>query len=148
MIEDLQLEVQKNDANAMTLRDRIIDHIVLKALDSDFSNQQKDQSEFSLEERKTIANDILNNSHSKFLYIFGKYLIEDHLEYFKSENYNNYETHFHLHRLNRLINSKKVYCITNFIDNFFYHQFSYINLYIMYKCYLGYFKKSTVSSYA
>ncbi|XP_015374986.1 PREDICTED: coiled-coil domain-containing protein 97 [Diuraphis noxia] len=107
MEEDLQLGVQTIDENSKTLRQHIIDHIVLKALNSDFKSQQKDQSEFSLEERRKIAEDILNDSHSKFLYIFGEYLIEDHLEYFKSGNY---EIHFHLHRLSRLINSKKVIC--------------------------------------
>ncbi|XP_001944408.4 coiled-coil domain-containing protein 97 [Acyrthosiphon pisum] len=110
MMEDHQLGVQTIDKNSKTLREHIIDHVVLKASDSDFKNQQKDQSEFSLEERRKITEDILNNSHSKFLYIFGEYLIEDHLEYFKSGNYDNYEIHFHLHRLSRLINSKKVIC--------------------------------------
>ncbi|XP_022166407.1 coiled-coil domain-containing protein 97 [Myzus persicae] len=105
MMEDLQLGVQTIDENSKTLRQQIIDHIVLKALNSDFKSQKKDQSEFSIEERQKIAEDILNDSHSKFLYIFGEYLIEDHLEYFKSGNY---EIHFHLHRLSRLINSKKV----------------------------------------
>jgi len=105
MEDDLQLGVQTIDENSKTLRQHIIDHIVLKALNSDFKSQQKNQSEFSLEERRKIAEDILNDSHSKFLYIFGEYLIEDHLEYFKSGNY---EIHFHLHRLSRLINSKKV----------------------------------------
>ncbi|XP_025192383.1 coiled-coil domain-containing protein 97 [Melanaphis sacchari] len=108
--EDLQLGVQTNDKNSKTSQEQIIDHIIMKALNSDFISQQKDQSEFSLEERRKIAGDILKDSHSKFLYIFGDYLIEDHLEYFKSKNNDNYEIHFHLHRLSRLINSKKVIC--------------------------------------
>ncbi|XP_026810252.1 coiled-coil domain-containing protein 97 isoform X1 [Rhopalosiphum maidis] len=110
MIEekDLQLEVQKNNKITKTLREQIIDHIVLNALNSDFISQQMDQSEFSLEERRKIAEDIINDSHSKFLYVFGDYLLEDHLEYFKSRNNDNYEIHFHLHRLSRLINSKKI----------------------------------------
>lgn len=109
-METVMMEVQTIDENSKTLRQHIIDHIVLKALNSDFKNQQKDQSEFSLEERRKITENILNNSHSKFLYIFGEYLMEDHLEYFKSENYENYEVYFHLHRLSRLLNSKKVIC--------------------------------------
>jgi len=122
MMEDHQLGVQTIDENSKTMREHIIDHIVLKALNSDFKNQLKDQSEFSLEERRKITEDILNDSHSKFLYIFGEYLIEDHLEYFKSGNYDNYEIHFHLHRLSRLINSKKVcYGITYLIDNLNYY---------------------------
>lgn len=121
-MEDHHLEDQTIDENSKTLRQHIIDHVVLKALNSDFKSQQKDQSEFSLEERRKITEDILNDSHSKFLYIFGEYLIEDHLEYFKSGNYDNYEIHFHLHRLSRLLNSKKVcYYITYFIDNINYY---------------------------
>jgi len=108
MMEDIQFGVQTIDENSKTLRQDIIDHVVLKALNSDFESQQKNQSEFSLEERRKITEDILNDSHSKFLYIFGEYLIEDHLGYFKSGNYDNYEINFHLHRLSRLINSKKV----------------------------------------
>lgn len=110
MTEENLLEVQTNNKNTKTPQEQIIDHIVLKALNSDFISQQKNQLEFSLEERRKIAEDILNDSHSKFLYTFGDYLIEDHLEYFKSRNNDNYEIHFHLHRLSRLINSKKVVC--------------------------------------
>lgn len=103
------LNIQTNDTNSGILQQSIIDQVAMKALNSDFKSQQRNQSEFSLDEKRKIAEDVLNSSHLKFLYLFGEYLIEDHLEYFKSQNDNNYEINFHLHRLSRLINSKKVY---------------------------------------
>lgn len=108
---DEQLEVhnvQINGENSWTLRQNIIDHVIIKAVDSDFKCQQKIQSELSSDEKRKITENILNNSHIQFLYLFGEYLIEDHLEYFKTENINNFEINFHLHRLSRLLNSKKV----------------------------------------
>jgi hypothetical protein len=109
MEEQLATNINTNDEESIKLRQRIIDHVIMKALNNDFNSQHTNQSELSLDERRKMAENILNDGHSKFLYIFGEYLIEDHLEYFKSENDNNYEINFHLHRLSRLINSKKVY---------------------------------------
>lgn len=91
------------------LRQSIINHVVKMALNNNFKSEPKDKLEFTLDEKQKIAEDTLNDCHLKFLYLFGEYLLEEHLEYFKSENINNYEIHFHLHRLSRLINSKKVY---------------------------------------
>lgn len=105
------INTHTNAENANSFRQSIIDHVVMKALNSDFKGQQINQSELSFDEKRKIAESILNDGHSKFLYIFGEYLIEDHLEYFKSKNDNNYEINFHLHRLSRLVNSKKVYDI-------------------------------------
>lgn len=96
------LNSQSNNDNSKILRQNIIDHVVKKAINSDFNKQ----FELSPDERQKIVEDTLNDCNLKFLYLFGKYLIEDHLEYFKSDN--NYEINFHLHRLRRLINSKKV----------------------------------------
>lgn len=101
------LNIQTNDPEI--LRQRIIDHVVMKALNNDFRSHQRDKLEFTLNEKQKITEDTLNDCHLKFLYLFGEYLLEDHLEYFKSENIDNYEINFHLHRLSRLINSKKVY---------------------------------------
>lgn len=101
---------QSNDDQSSTslLRQTIIDHIIMKGIDSDFKSQQKDEPDLSFDEKRKITEKVLDDSHSKFLYLFGKYLLESHLEYFKSEN-DNYEINFHLRRLNRSINSKKVY---------------------------------------
>lgn len=104
-----QLEIlnnQTNDDNSKIQRQKIIDHVLTKAINSDFKREPKDELELSMDEKRKMTEDILNDSHSKFLYFFGEYLIEDQLEYFRSEN--DYETNFHLHRLSRLINSKKV----------------------------------------
>lgn len=110
MEEQLEIPtIETINENTRLLQQSIIDQVTTKALNSDFKCQQKDQSEFSLDEKRKIAEDVFNSSHLKFLYLFGEYLLEDHLEYFKSENDNNYEINFHLHRLSRLINSKKVY---------------------------------------
>lgn len=104
------INILTNDEDSRILRQNIIDQVVNKALDSDFKSQQKKhQIELPIDERRKIAEDTLNNSHLTFLNFFGEYLMEDHLKYFKSENVNNYEINFHLHRLGRLINSKKVY---------------------------------------
>lgn len=105
--EMLNITANNKDSRIL-LRQNTIDHVILKATDSDFMSQQKDLMVFSPDERRRIANKVLDNSHLKFLYLFGEYLLEDHLEYFKGENIDNYEINFHLHRLSRLINSKKV----------------------------------------
>lgn len=111
--------IQTNDEDSRILRQNIIDQVVTKALDIDFKSEQKEhKTELSSVERRKIVEDTLNNCHLTFLCLFGEYLIEDHLEYFKSENVNNYEINFHLHRLGRLINSKKVFnCIIFIVDN-------------------------------
>jgi len=101
-------ELVQTNSSRILLRQSTIDHVVLKATDNDFQNQQKNHTKLSLHERQQIADDILNNSHLKFLYLFGHYLLDDHLEYFRAENVNNYEINFHLHRLSRMSNSKKV----------------------------------------
>ncbi|VVC34132.1 Protein of unknown function DUF2052, coiled-coil [Cinara cedri] len=104
------LNIRTNN-DSETLRQSIIDHVVMKALNNVFiKSEQMDKSEFTLDEKRKITEDTLNDCHLKFLYLFGEYLLEDHLEYFKCENINNYEIHFHLHRLSRLLNSKKVIC--------------------------------------
>lgn len=103
------LNLQTNNTNSEILQQSIINQVVMNALNSDFKSQQRDQSEFSPDEKRKIAENVLNSSHLKFLNLFGEYLVEDHLEYFKLQNDNNYEINFHLHRLSRLINSKKVY---------------------------------------
>lgn len=117
------LNIQTHEEDSKILRENIIDYIVMKAMDSDFKNQQKDQTKLTPDERRKIVENMLNNNHLTFLYLFGEYLIEDHLEYFKSKNVNNYEINFHLHRLSRMINSKKVYNIIYIIDILNYYNY-------------------------
>lgn len=114
--------IQTNNKDSK-IRQNIIDYIVLKATDSDFKGQQKDQEELTPEERRIIVENTLNDNHLTFLYLFGSYLIEEHLEYFKSKNINNYEINFHLHRLSRIINSKKVNKLSSIIDNLNYYNY-------------------------
>lgn len=101
-------DIQTNDKNSriLGLSETIIDHVILYASDGDFKSEKKC---LSLEERRRIAKETLDNSHLKFLCLFGGRLLEDHLEYFKAKNVDNYEINFHIHRLSRLIKSKKVY---------------------------------------
>lgn len=108
--------VQTNGEDSKTLRQNIIDYVVIKAVDNDFKCRQKDQEKLTTDEKREIVENTLNSNHLTFLYLFGEYLIEDHLKYFKSTNINNYEINFHLHRLSRIINSKKVNCITSIIS--------------------------------
>lgn len=98
----------KNGPSGICPKQSTIDHVALNASDNDFESQNEGPSVLSLDEKRNIVGNILNDGHLKFLYVFGKYLLEDHLEFFKSENINNYEINFHIHRLSRLINSKKV----------------------------------------
>lgn len=121
---DEQSDTSENQSNSeesstKTLRQIIIDHVITKGLDSDFKSQQINEPDLSKDEKIKIAEEILNESHSKFLYIFGEYLLEAHLEYFKSENENNYEINYHLQRLSRSINSKKV-CYLTLMTYFYY----------------------------
>lgn len=90
------------------LRQNIIDYVSKNASDNNFKSQQKGDPDITVEERKKIAGDILSESHSKFLYKFGDYLLQTHLDYFKTMNEDDYEINFHVHRLSRSLKSKKV----------------------------------------
>ncbi|XP_050519745.1 coiled-coil domain-containing protein 97 isoform X2 [Daktulosphaira vitifoliae] len=101
---------KKDPEKNQVLIQNIIDHVSENASDNNFKSQQKGDPDITIEERKKIAGDILNESHSRFLYKFGDYLLQTHLEYFKNMNEDDYEINFHIHRLSRSLKSKKIIC--------------------------------------
>ncbi|XP_050441942.1 coiled-coil domain-containing protein 97 [Adelges cooleyi] len=98
------------DPSTEVLKQSILDHITKEASDSVFKSQQIDEPDISADERRKIAEEILNRSHSKFLYKFGDYLLETHFKYFKTLNETDHDVNFHLHRLSRSLRSRKVIC--------------------------------------
>ena len=61
-----------------------------------FRHQQKDEPDLTLEEKSKIASDLISSKPGLFLSRFGKFLTEDHLEYFESLKTANYECEFYL----------------------------------------------------
>lgn len=77
-----------------------------------FRHQQKDEPDLTVEEKSKIASDLLSAKPGLFLSRFGKFLTEDHLEYFESLTTANYELEFYLRQVRqeqcRFINQNKV----------------------------------------
>ncbi|KAL0106587.1 hypothetical protein PUN28_016347 [Cardiocondyla obscurior] len=68
-----------------------------------FKSQQKEEPELTFEEKRAIAEKLLEKSQCLFLSKFGHYLKVEHLEYFgKSQDY---ETVYHVNRLRRYFNN-------------------------------------------
>lgn len=75
------------ELNLDDLKEALLTHICSenKAF---FKSQQIDDPELSFADRKEIATEILNKSHSKFLQRFGMNMKEQHLKFFESQFYN------------------------------------------------------------
>lgn len=65
-----------------------------------FKSQQKGEPELSLDEKRTIARELLAKSHSLFLAKFGEYMKKEHLDYFRCDE-EDYEIRYHTKRLKR-----------------------------------------------
>lgn len=72
-------------AEPEVVKNAILDHLT-KNSKIIFKSQQIDDPELTTEEKISIAENILNESHEKFLYRFGKYLQIEHLPYFENSN--------------------------------------------------------------
>lgn len=106
-----------NDSEIM--RQSIINHVVKNALNSNFKSEQNDKLKFTHDEKRKITEDTFNDSYLKFLCLFGECLLEEHLEFFKSENIITSDINFEIIRLKH---SKKVY--TKEIINLFIQLFN------------------------
>ena len=77
-----------------------------------FRHQQKDEPDLTLEEKSKIASDLISSKPGLFLSRYGKFLTENHLEYFESLKTANYECEFYLKQARqdqcRFINQNKV----------------------------------------
>lgn len=86
------------------LRRSMLDYL-LSNEKAHFKNQHKDDPELSSEEKRKIAEDLLDRSPAQFLGRFGQFLSEDHLLYFSEDaalsSSESYEIGFHLRRLQR-----------------------------------------------
>lgn len=68
--------------NEAILRSELIDHLV-KQKQVFFCYQQNGDPDFTYEERKSIAEDLLDKNILKFLHRFGRFLSLTHLKYFE-----------------------------------------------------------------
>lgn len=94
------LNEKKEDAN---LEEELLSHVAKSK--ATFISQQKDDPDLSLEEKLTIARDILKKNHCSFLSKFGHYLKEEHLKYFEKDKDEDYEIAHHINRLRRYFNN-------------------------------------------
>lgn len=92
----LMSDVEKDD-----LENELLDHVAnSKAI---FKSQQKEEPEFTFEEKRAIAGKLLERSHCLFLSKFGHYLKIEHLRYFSKSQ--DYETVYHVNKLRRYFNN-------------------------------------------
>lgn len=90
-----------SDVERDDLKNELLDHVAeSKAI---FKSQQKGEPELTFEEKRAIAEKLLEKSRCLFLSKFGHYLKEDHLEYFSKSQ--DYETVHHVNRLRRYFNN-------------------------------------------
>lgn len=67
-----------------------------------FKSQQRGEPDLSKEEKRKIAESVLNRSYSVFLSRFGNHLLERHLEYFvECSVEERYEVEFYLKKLKK-----------------------------------------------
>lgn len=87
-----KMEVSNNvrDLNLDDLKEALLTHICYenKAF---FKSQQIDDPELKFDDRKEIAAEILQQSHSKFLQRFGMNMKAEHLRFFEQQSYNSDE---------------------------------------------------------
>ena len=70
-----------------------------------FKSQQKDDPDLTLEEKLSIARNVLGKSCCLFLSKFGHYMKEEHLKYFEKSKEEDYEVAHHINRLQRFFNN-------------------------------------------
>ena len=70
-----------------------------------FKSQQRGEADLSLEEKKAIADSILDSKPSKFLERYGKFLKEQHLSYF-DQYCSDYEVDFYRQHLEKSIKQR------------------------------------------
>lgn len=75
-----------SDGSDDNLKANMIDHLVCenKAF---FRSQQINDPDITDSERRTIAGELLQQSHKKFLFRFGAHIRENHLRYFEKQSY-------------------------------------------------------------
>lgn len=108
LMEKKVSNVEQNSVKTMTEVRKNLEVELLNYLaesDANFKSQQKDDPELTFEEKRTIANNLLQKSHCLFLAKFGHYLREEHLKYFDNVKDENYEISYHINRLRRHLNN-------------------------------------------
>lgn len=82
-----------------TIREKMLDHIANKT-DVHFKSQQLGEPDLSFSEKRSIAENVLNQSHSTFLSRFGNNLLMEHLPYFaNSVDEESYEVQYYINKL-------------------------------------------------
>lgn len=95
------MDFPMSDVERDDLKNELLDHVAnSKAI---FKSQQKGEPELTFEEKRAIAEKLLEKSRCLFLSKFGHYLKEDHLEYFSKNQ--DYEIVHHVNRLRRYFNN-------------------------------------------
>ncbi|KAL6260469.1 hypothetical protein P5V15_007993 [Pogonomyrmex californicus] len=99
--DERNMDFPMSDVKHDDLEDKLLDHVAnSKAI---FKSQQKGEPELTFEEKRVIAEKLLEKSHCSFLSKFGHYLRVEHLEYFNKSQ--DYETVYHVNRLQRYFNN-------------------------------------------
>lgn len=97
-------ELASKEKQRRDLCNDLLDHLSRNRV-AHFKSQQLGEPDLSREEKREIAESILNRSFSLFLSRFGTHLLERHLEYFvECSVEERYEVEFYLHKL------KKTHC--------------------------------------
>lgn len=69
-----------------TIKTNMINHLVLENK-AYFRSQQIDDPDITDTERRTISEELLQQSHKKFLFRFGSHIKEEHLTFFENQRY-------------------------------------------------------------
>lgn len=78
--------IHNNSTIDDTLKTNMINHLILenKAF---FRSQQINDPDLTDNERRSIAEQLLHQSHKKFLFRFGSHIKDEHLSFFETQNY-------------------------------------------------------------
>lgn len=94
-------ELTSKEKRRQDLCNDLLDHISLSKV-AHFKSQQLGEPDLSREQKREIAESILNRSYSLFLSRFGTHLLERHLEYFvESSTEERYEVEYYLKTLRK-----------------------------------------------
>lgn len=96
-------DLPNNKGENINLEDELLNYVAKsKAI---FKSQQKNDPDLTIDEKLTIARNILRKSNCLFLSKFGHYMKEEHLKYFEESKEKDYEVAYHVNRLQRYFNN-------------------------------------------
>ena len=94
-------ELTSKEKQRQALCNDLLDHLSLNQV-AHFKSQQIGEPDLSREQKRDIAESVLNRSYSLFLSRFGTHLLEKHLDYFvECSIEERYEVEFYLNKLRK-----------------------------------------------